>query len=165
MLFAANAQRLGVPMHVAQVADSFNHPSYGLFDEKYMNALYEHGVERAKNGTAFETLGQARARAAHRQSLIAEFRAADQARRVFGAVNFTDSFQVSQIVRKNSGKKTTRLTNGDVILSMMTPTQATANDSDRHGDEKSDQQIHGRALLSCEDICPIVGERAPDFKP
>ena len=57
MLFAANAQRLGVPMFVAQVADSFTHPSYGLFDEKYMNALYEHGVERAKNGTAFETLG------------------------------------------------------------------------------------------------------------
>jgi hypothetical protein len=57
MLFAANAQRLGVPMFVAQVADSFTHPSYGLFDEKYMNALYEHGVERGKNGTAFETLG------------------------------------------------------------------------------------------------------------
>jgi hypothetical protein len=59
MLFAANAQRLGIPMYVAQVADSFNFPSYGLFDEKYMNALYEHGVERAKNGTAFESIGQA----------------------------------------------------------------------------------------------------------
>jgi hypothetical protein len=58
MLFAANAQRLGVPMQIAQVADSFNHPSYGLFDEKYMNALYAHGVERAKNGTAFESLGR-----------------------------------------------------------------------------------------------------------
>ena len=58
MLFAANSQRLGVPMHVAQVADSFNHPSFGLFDEKYMNALYEHGVERAKSGTAFEAIGQ-----------------------------------------------------------------------------------------------------------
>jgi predicted acylesterase/phospholipase RssA len=58
MLFAANAQRLGVPMSVAQVSDSFNFPSYGLFDEKYMNALYAHGVERAKNGTAFEPIGQ-----------------------------------------------------------------------------------------------------------
>src|SRR5262245_10461223 len=58
MLFGANAQRLGVPMYVAQVADSFSFPSYGLFDEKYMNALYEHGVERAKDGTAFEPLGQ-----------------------------------------------------------------------------------------------------------
>jgi hypothetical protein len=59
MLFGANAQRLGVPMYVAQVADTFSFPSYGLFDEKYMNALYEHGVERAKNGTAFDSLGQA----------------------------------------------------------------------------------------------------------
>jgi Patatin-like phospholipase len=59
MLFAANAQRLGVPMQIAQVSDSFNHPARGLFDEKYMNALYEHGVERAKNGTAFEPIGQA----------------------------------------------------------------------------------------------------------
>lgn len=58
MLFAANAKRLGMPMYVAQVADSFNHPAYGLFDEKYMNALYEHGVERAKDGTAFEAIGQ-----------------------------------------------------------------------------------------------------------
>lgn len=58
MLFAANAQRLGVPMYITQVADSFNHPAHGLFDEKYMNALYQHGVERAKNGTAFEAIGQ-----------------------------------------------------------------------------------------------------------
>ncbi len=41
-------QRLGVPMYIAQVADSFNHPAHGLFDEKYMNALYEHGVERGR---------------------------------------------------------------------------------------------------------------------
>lgn len=59
MLFAANAQHLGVPMYVAQVADSFDHPAYGLFDEKYMNALYEHGVARARNGNAFEPIGQA----------------------------------------------------------------------------------------------------------
>ncbi len=58
MLFAANANRLGVPMYIAQVADSFDHPAYGLFDEKYMNALYEHGVERARTGTAFEAIGQ-----------------------------------------------------------------------------------------------------------
>ncbi len=58
MLFAANAQRLGIPMYIAQVADSFDHPSHGLFDEKYMNALYEHGVARARNGSAFESIGQ-----------------------------------------------------------------------------------------------------------
>jgi hypothetical protein len=57
MLVAANAQRLGIPIAVAQVANSFNHPSHGLFDEKYMNALYEHGVGRAKNGTAFKAVG------------------------------------------------------------------------------------------------------------
>lgn len=58
MLFAANAQRLGVPMYVAQVSDSFNHPAYGLFDEKYMKALYKHGLERTRDGTAFDALGQ-----------------------------------------------------------------------------------------------------------
>jgi hypothetical protein len=58
MLFAANAQRLGVPMYVAQVADNFNHPARGLFDEKYMKALYEHGVERVRNGDAFQQIGQ-----------------------------------------------------------------------------------------------------------
>jgi hypothetical protein len=58
MLFAANAQRLGIPIYVAQVADSFNHPARGLFDEKYMNALYEHGLARARDGSAFESIGQ-----------------------------------------------------------------------------------------------------------
>ena len=56
MLFAANAQRIGVPIKAAQISDSFQHPAYGLFDEKYMNALYEHGVERARKGTAFEAV-------------------------------------------------------------------------------------------------------------
>jgi Patatin-like phospholipase len=56
MLFAANAGRLGVPIHVAQVADDFQHPAFGLFDEKYMNALYQYGAERMRKGTAFETL-------------------------------------------------------------------------------------------------------------
>jgi predicted acylesterase/phospholipase RssA len=59
MLFAANAQRLGMPMHIAQVSDSFQHPAHGLFDEKYMNALFEHGAERARSGTAFEPIAQA----------------------------------------------------------------------------------------------------------
>jgi hypothetical protein len=54
MLFAANAQRIGVPIKAAQIGDDFQHPAYGLFDEKYMNALYEYGVDRARKGTAFE---------------------------------------------------------------------------------------------------------------
>ena len=33
MLFAAHTQQLGVPTHIAQVSDSFQHPVRGLFDE------------------------------------------------------------------------------------------------------------------------------------
>jgi hypothetical protein len=58
LLFAANAQRLGIPIQVAQVSESFNHPARGLFDEKYMNALFEHGAERARSATAFEPIAQ-----------------------------------------------------------------------------------------------------------
>lgn len=58
LLFAANAQRIGVPIHIAQITDSFQHAAHGLFDEKYMNALFDYGAERARNGTAFEILGQ-----------------------------------------------------------------------------------------------------------
>ena len=49
MLFAANAARLGVPIQVAQVGDDFQHPAFGLFDEKYMNALYQYGLDRMRN--------------------------------------------------------------------------------------------------------------------
>jgi len=56
LLFAANAQRFGVPIHIAQVNDSFQQAAHGLFDQKYMNALFEHGAERARNGTAFEPI-------------------------------------------------------------------------------------------------------------
>jgi Patatin-like phospholipase len=58
MLFALNAKRLGVPMYIAQVADSFDHPAHGLFDEKYMKALYDHGIERVRDGNAFKQVGQ-----------------------------------------------------------------------------------------------------------
>jgi hypothetical protein len=56
MLFAANAERLGIPIRVAQVSDRFQHPAYGLFDEKYMNALYQYGFERAVKDAAFEPI-------------------------------------------------------------------------------------------------------------
>jgi hypothetical protein len=58
LLFALNAKRLGMPMYVAKVADSFDHPARGLFDEKYMKALYDHGVERVRDGNAFQRIGQ-----------------------------------------------------------------------------------------------------------
>ena len=65
-------------------------------------------------------------------------------------MNLTDSFQASQIVRKNSGKKTARLTNGDVILSMMTPAQETPTIPIVTVTRKVTQQIHGRVLLNCK---------------
>ncbi|MCC6888549.1 MAG: patatin-like phospholipase family protein [Hyphomicrobiales bacterium] len=58
LLWAAHAPRLGMPIFIAQVADSFDHPAHGLFDEKYMHALYQHGLERALNGSAMELIGQ-----------------------------------------------------------------------------------------------------------
>lgn len=56
LLFAANAHRLGVPVRIARIADSFDVPAYGLFDEKYMRALFEHGASRVRDGTAFDLL-------------------------------------------------------------------------------------------------------------
>ena len=33
-------------------------PARGLFDEKYMNALFAYGAERGRNGTGFEPITQ-----------------------------------------------------------------------------------------------------------
>jgi hypothetical protein len=57
MLVAASAERLGVPLMVAQVPDSFQVQARGLFDEAYMKALFELGTERIKNGDAFQKIG------------------------------------------------------------------------------------------------------------
>ena len=56
LLVGANAQRLGVPLKVAYVAESFQQPARGLFDEKYMKALFEFGAEQARKGSAFENV-------------------------------------------------------------------------------------------------------------
>ena len=61
LLVASNAQRLGVTTKVAQVAEGFQHPARGLFDPAYMRALFDHGVERATKGTAFEPVATASA--------------------------------------------------------------------------------------------------------
>jgi len=58
LLMGANAHRLGVPLKVAYVPDSFQFPARGLFDEKYMKALFELGAEQAKKGAAFETIAE-----------------------------------------------------------------------------------------------------------
>jgi hypothetical protein len=54
MLMYAGAQRNGIGLHVAHVDPAFNHPARGPFDGKYMQALFEFGVEHGKKGTAFE---------------------------------------------------------------------------------------------------------------
>jgi hypothetical protein len=55
MLIHVGAQRHGIALRIAHVDAAFNHPSRGLFDGKYMQALYEAGVAAGKKGTAFES--------------------------------------------------------------------------------------------------------------
>jgi hypothetical protein len=52
-LVHAGTQRLGISLRVAHVDPSFDHPSRGPFDGKYMQALYEFGVAAGKKGNAF----------------------------------------------------------------------------------------------------------------
>jgi len=52
-LISAAAPRHGITLHIAQVPGSFDHPSRGPFDGKYMRALYDLGVAAGKQGTAF----------------------------------------------------------------------------------------------------------------
>jgi len=53
-LIHAGAQRHGFGLRVAHVDETFNFPSRGVFDGKYMQALYDVGVAAGKKGTAFE---------------------------------------------------------------------------------------------------------------
>jgi hypothetical protein len=55
MLVHVGAQRHGIALRIAHVDPAFNYPSRGLFDGKYMQALYDVGVAAGKKGTAFET--------------------------------------------------------------------------------------------------------------
>jgi Patatin-like phospholipase len=54
MLMYAGAQRYGIGLRVAHLDPAFSHPSRGPFDGKYMQALFEFGIEQGKTGTAFE---------------------------------------------------------------------------------------------------------------
>jgi Patatin-like phospholipase len=55
MLIHVGAQRHGIALRIAHVDSAFNYPTRGLFDGKYMRALYDAGVAAGKNGTAFES--------------------------------------------------------------------------------------------------------------
>ena len=54
MLVTTGAQRLGVNLSVASIPDTFKEPMRSLFDAKYMQALFDLGVERGMGGTAFD---------------------------------------------------------------------------------------------------------------
>jgi hypothetical protein len=53
LLVNASAHRLGLNLNVAYVPEAFNHPSRGLFDHVYMDALFKYGMEQAQKGTGF----------------------------------------------------------------------------------------------------------------
>jgi Patatin-like phospholipase len=55
MLTYVGAQRHGIALRIAHVDPTFNFPSRGPFDGKYMQALYEVGLAAGKKGTAFES--------------------------------------------------------------------------------------------------------------
>ena len=47
------AKRSGVEFNVAAIPESFNAPSRGAFDPKYMKALFQTGYELGQSATAF----------------------------------------------------------------------------------------------------------------
>jgi hypothetical protein len=53
-LIYVGAKSHGIGLHIAHVDPTFNYPSRGPFDGKYMQALYDVGVAAGKKGTAFE---------------------------------------------------------------------------------------------------------------
>jgi predicted acylesterase/phospholipase RssA len=53
LLVNVGAQRHKIELHIAHVDPTFNYPIRGVFDGKYMQALYDVGVAAGKNGTAF----------------------------------------------------------------------------------------------------------------
>jgi hypothetical protein len=54
-LLSSAAKRDGIELNVAYVDASFHQPAQTNFDQKQMTALFDLGVEQAKNGTAFHT--------------------------------------------------------------------------------------------------------------
>jgi hypothetical protein len=56
LLMTVGAQRHDITLNVAHVPESFSQPNRGLFDEKYMRALYELGAKQGQDGSAFESI-------------------------------------------------------------------------------------------------------------
>jgi hypothetical protein len=64
-LLAAAARRAGIEVNLAYIDSGFSQPAQTAFDQKQMKALFDRGVEQAKNGTAFRTQGASSAGQAH----------------------------------------------------------------------------------------------------
>ena len=47
------AQKAGIPLNLTYVDDGFAQVGRGLFDPKYMNALYEYGLTQGRSETRF----------------------------------------------------------------------------------------------------------------
>jgi predicted acylesterase/phospholipase RssA len=62
------AKRSGIGFNVASIPQSFNAPSRGAFDPKYMKALFEAGYDLGKGPTPFETVPPPYPRAPERSS-------------------------------------------------------------------------------------------------
>ncbi len=58
-LLSAAAKRDGIELNVAYLDGSFHQPAQTAFDQKQMTAMFNLGVEQAKNGTAFRTQNSA----------------------------------------------------------------------------------------------------------
>jgi patatin-like phospholipase len=54
-LLSTAAKRDSIELNVTYVDGSFHHPAQTAFDQKQMTALFNLGLEEAKNGTAFRT--------------------------------------------------------------------------------------------------------------
>jgi hypothetical protein len=59
MLVSVGAQQHKIELHIAHVDPTFSHAIRGVFDGKYMQALYDVGVAAGKNGTAFDNASPA----------------------------------------------------------------------------------------------------------
>jgi hypothetical protein len=64
-LLSSAAKRAGIEVNLSYIDSGFHQPAQTAFDAKQMQALFDLGVEKAKNGTAFRTQGAPAAGQAH----------------------------------------------------------------------------------------------------
>jgi predicted acylesterase/phospholipase RssA len=55
-LLVAAARKQGFELKYAHIPSSFNHETHGVFDGKYMKALFDYAAKKGKEGIAFEVI-------------------------------------------------------------------------------------------------------------